>query len=583
MLVKYNRYKTEVIDQAFVRTDGSTLAKTIRVHFYSDKESEVLSKDYGLLDSLEIYRAIKNNEALNLSQAYIKELNIKDLKEKNFIPAEQMIEIQSIDAQNSFFDAAAGIDLSFVSFGKGNINFSHSVFARSTVSFHSSHFENGNVMFDHTIFNCDVVDFSNTTFGEGEINFKSAYFHKGFKNFQYANFGKGSIIFINTQFNDGDVSFINSVIHEGDALFKMAHFGKGRKDFHYAKFGIGTVSFEKAYFHSGEVNFRNAEFDKGKVNFNRSQFGDCEILFDGCDLHAGGKFSFRKVKIHSGEFAFSLVNFKDNEVYFDETDFGNTKVTFYNSCFKKLSLKSCHLNNYVDLRVSSCEHLDLSDTIVRDIIDLKPFNSPVNINIMDITGIRLIGRIYIDWKLNNVKELIQRQEYNSFQHKAEQYRALKQNFNVTGLYYDEDKAYLEFKRMEAKAVLVINKQEGFLGKIWGYLKYVAKKLILDNMGLYATSPERVLISVVIAWFGFGILFFLTEMAHLGNTVSAVNNPDHLSILFQSFYHSAITFFTIGYGDVFPVGLSRLVSALEGFTGVFMMSYFTVAFVRKILR
>jgi hypothetical protein len=54
-------------------------------------------------------------------------------------------------------------------------------------------------------------------------------------------------------------------------------------------------------------------------------------------------------------------------------------------------------------------------------------------------------------------------------------------------------------------------------------------------------------------------------------------------LLQSFYHSAITFFTIGYGDVYPMGLSRIISGLEGFMGVFMMSYFTVAFVRKVLR
>jgi hypothetical protein len=51
----------------------------------------------------------------------------------------------------------------------------------------------------------------------------------------------------------------------------------------------------------------------------------------------------------------------------------------------------------------------------------------------------------------------------------------------------------------------------------------------------------------------------------------------------SLYHSAVTFFTIGYGDVFPMRLSRVFSAFEGFMGVFMMSYFTVAFVRKILR
>jgi hypothetical protein len=70
---------------------------------------------------------------------------------------------------------------------------------------------------------------------------------------------------------------------------------------------------------------------------------------------------------------------------------------------------------------------------------------------------------------------------------------------------------------------------------------------------------------------------------LGKIISAVNNPDNLSMFTQSFYHAAITFFTIGYGDTFPTGISRIIAGFEGFMGVFMMSYFTVAFVRKILR
>jgi hypothetical protein len=93
----------------------------------------------------------------------------------------------------------------------------------------------------------------------------------------------------------------------------------------------------------------------------------------------------------------------------------------------------------------------------------------------------------------------------------------------------------------------------------------------------------VLLSVVVTWFIFGCLYYLVELTGLGSTVSAVGNPDNLSTILQSFYHSGVTFFTIGYGDVYPIGLSRLISGLEGFTGVFMMSYFTVAFVRKVLR
>jgi hypothetical protein len=59
--------------------------------------------------------------------------------------------------------------------------------------------------------------------------------------------------------------------------------------------------------------------------------------------------------------------------------------------------------------------------------------------------------------------------------------------------------------------------------------------------------------------------------------------DHLSMVARSFYHSAITFLTIGYGDHYPFGAVRWVSAIEGFFGLFLMSYFTVAFVRKVLR
>jgi hypothetical protein len=93
----------------------------------------------------------------------------------------------------------------------------------------------------------------------------------------------------------------------------------------------------------------------------------------------------------------------------------------------------------------------------------------------------------------------------------------------------------------------------------------------------------VLLSVFVFWVFFGFTYFLIDLSGFGKTVSAVKNPDNLSAFLQSFYHSAITFFTIGYGDVYPVGVSRIISGIEGFMGVFMMSYFTVAFVRKVLR
>jgi hypothetical protein len=140
-----------------------------------------------------------------------------------------------------------------------------------------------------------------------------------------------------------------------------------------------------------------------------------------------------------------------------------------------------------------------------------------------------------------------------------------------------------FKRLEADAVLKDALDKNKWARFWAFPVYGFKWLVFDKIGLYATSPGRVLLSVLGFWMIFGFGYFLLDITGLGTTVSAVGNPDKLSLFTQSFYHSGITFFTIGYGDVFPQGLSRILSVMEGFMGVFMMSYFTVAFVRKVLR
>jgi hypothetical protein len=85
---------------------------------------------------------------------------------------------------------------------------------------------------------------------------------------------------------------------------------------------------------------------------------------------------------------------------------------------------------------------------------------------------------------------------------------------------------------------------------------------------------------------FSLLYLL--IGSLGNIhiVSSLFLPDDPRVLNpvgKAFYHSAITFLTIGYGDYYPDGIARWISATEGFVGLFQMSYFTVAFVRKVLR
>ncbi|MCB9013987.1 MAG: two pore domain potassium channel family protein, partial [Bacteroidales bacterium] len=392
----------------------------------------------------------------------------------------------------------------------------------------------------------------------------------------------GSKTFINLEFNNGDVSFINTLFNSGEVSFKIARWGNGKVDFHYAKFQNGDLTFEQAEFGNGNVDFRTVEFGKGKVNFNRSVFGNGDVSFEGSEL-LDGKFNFKKAVFGKGNLNFELAEFENSELAFDRTDFGAGNVSFYNSRFKSLSLHSCHLDHYTDIRLSYCNYIDLSDTIVRDIIDLKPYEFVEKINTISFGGMRLIGRIYIDWEQNKVRSLIETQKNVGHRMKSEQYRVLKENFRVTGQYTDEDKAYVEFKRHEAKAELEEAMEGSPLKAIWVYPYHWFRLLVFDKAGLYATNPLRVIISMLAAYVFYSFVYVFLELATKSVILETANHYEISTIIGKAFYFSFVTYFTIGYGDFVPMGGLRLLAGLEAFTGLFLMSYFTVAFVRKILR
>lgn len=359
-------------------------------------------------------------------------------------------------------------------------------------------------------------------------------------------------------------------------------FGKGKIDFHFATFGKGDLNFERAEFGTGRVDFRTVEFGDGKINFNRAIFNNGEVSFDESEM-IEGKMTFKNAVLGDGDFSFQNAQFPKTEVSFERAMFGEGVVSFYNSSFFFLSLKSCQLNSYFDIRVSKANTLDLSDTVIRDIVDLTPHDSEVNLIELNMVGVRLIGRIYIDWRLNNIKKLIYNQQNSTYWAKAEQFRTLKQNFNATGRYDDEDLAYIEFKRNESKALLEdgIKKNKNYA--IFHYPAYWFKLWVFDKMGLYATSPLRVLISVFFTYIFLVIIQFVLPFVTNTSINCIANDSGLLTKFFDTAYFSAITYLTIGYGDCSPVGVLRIVASIEGFIGVFMMSYFTVAFARKVLR
>ena len=582
MFPEFAAFNVEIKNLKFKSDDGRKYPRTAILTFISpDGHSEHI-EILGCVDEKWIFETISKGKSLILDHCYIETLSLADYRYRKNMNPKDRVRIVGFSARSAFFNNKTSLDLSYADFTGGEVSFEHAYFARGRLNMHGARIVEGAVNFSNAHLPAGHLDFSGLQVNTGGLNFKNAVFGMGIKDFRDADFGEGPKSFANAEFGEGNVTFINTQFGEGDVSFKIARFGEGKTDFHYAKFRAGDISFERTEFGKGMVDFRTVEFDTGRVNFNRAVFGEGDVSFEASSLHKG-KLSFRRTRFGGGIVDFEGAEYDHVEASFDRAEFGDGSISFLNARFLALSLRSCHLDHYLDLRLASCGHIDLSDTVARDIIDLKPYDLNSDIRTINFSGMRLIGRIFIDWEQNKLRRIIHDQMDTGKRQKAEQFRILKENFSVTGQYKDEDRAYVEFKRLESESFLEESVSRNPVSAIWMYPLYWFKLVFLDRAGLYATNPVRVMITMLVCYAFFSLVFMLLSMFTPAEIVSSHGDPDRLSLVSRSFYYSAITFLTIGYGDYYPSGIIRWVSGAVGFTGLFLMSYFTVAFVRKILR
>lgn len=450
------------------------------------------------------------------------------------------------------------------------VNFSNLIFINSNVSFAHSYFGKGRKIFSNTLFGEGFVDFSTVDFGIGDVIFERTIFGNGNISFRSANFGVGTVDFrraefcngekdfTNTNFNDGNVKFINVLFGNGKINFRFANFGKGNIDFHFSQFGDCSFLFDHIYSDNGNIDFRGTEFKKASVSFVDFTVGDGNIIFESFE-HANGTFTIKDAFFGRGTITLENAKCSNVDLSIENVDFGAGSVFFTNAEFKSIVFRHTQVNSYFDLRVKKCEVIDFANAVISGVLDLKPIDY-LNVNQIYFQGARLLGRIYIDWHRSNIQQIISTQ--NSSNHeKAVQFRILKENYHNIGEYSYEDLAYVEFKRFEAKEKLEIIKNKPFHKQLIVRVKRSFEWLVLDQMGEYATNPLRVLLSMLVVYIVFSLIFLVIGVAHPNNhaIVSSLfppNSPNAMSVVARSFYHSIVTFLTIGYGDYYPTGVSH---------------------------
>ncbi|GAA5217989.1 ion channel [Corallincola platygyrae] len=243
------------------------------------------------------------------------------------------------------------------------------------------------------------------------------------------------------------------------------------------------------------------------------------------------------------------------------------------SDFYRASLVNAHLFS-VDLSNSSLMKADLRGA---------------NLHCANLTNCNLLGVKLKNARLDNVqlgKQLLQEKRgrklwkqgrkpeaVDNFQQAEEVYRDLRKAADSQGLF--EMAGYCLHKELTMRRYQMPKPS---------FQRALSKGI--DLFCGYGERPFNVVLFAMCFIVVCALAYFMLGITHQGQllmfTPETLGMEDVRSAL-ACLYFSVVTFTTLGYGDIAPVGLARFIAAFEAFTGSFTIALFVVVFVKKMTR
>lgn len=250
-----------------------------------------------------------------------------------------------------------------------------------------------------------------------------------------------------------------------------------------------------------------------------------------------------------------------------------TGFRFHHCDFYRADMRGSHLFN-IDLSHSSLMKADLRDA---------------NLHCANLTNVNLLGVKWQGAKIQNMDigtEIIQE--------KLAKKALANKDIPLAKDYYQQAEEIYRDLRKAAESQGIFSMAGHFIVKELTMRRYqlppysfqrIASKLV-DLFCGYGEEPLKVVNFSIYLIMMCAVLYFFTGIQYGGETLSfggTASYSEQLSLFFTCLYYSVVTFTTLGYGDITPIGISRAIAAIQAFIGSFTIALFVVVFVKKMTR